>query len=161
MMPAGGTFEARSVWKAPRPLNVPLTCSDSSLSASEEPRPSEPAGNSITGVRRTCGRMRLQAASTSLRPIMISSWGSEAAGRDVAQGVVEVRRGGGRGLGGLVGAARGGGLGMIGIGAELLDLVSRHQPALQLQAAHRIGRELAEVIGLDGAGVGACRAVRG
>src|SRR4029450_11073387 len=151
MMPAGGTFEARSLWKAPRPLNVPLTCSDSSLSASEEPRPSEPAGNSITGVRRTCGRMRLTAASTSLRPMMISSWGSEAAGRDVAQVVVEVRRGGARVLGGLVVAAQADGPGVIGIGAELLDLVSRHQPALQLQAAHRIGRELAEVIGLDGA----------
>ena len=69
-MPAAGTFEASSLWKAPRPLNEPLTCSDSSFSASGAATPSEPAGSSITGVRRTCGRMRLQAASTSVRPIM-------------------------------------------------------------------------------------------
>ena len=34
MMPAAGTFDASSLWKAPRPLKVPLTCSDSSFSAS-------------------------------------------------------------------------------------------------------------------------------
>src|SRR5262245_3567217 len=146
MMPAAGTFEARSLWKAPRPLNVPLTCSDSSFSAKGAAMPSEPLLSSITGVRRTCGRMRPQAASTSLRPIMGSG---AAAGRDVAQVVIEVRRAGAWILGRLVVAAQPHRLGVIGIGAERLELVGRHQPALQLKAAHRIGRELAEIVRFD------------
>ena len=39
----------------------------------------------------------------------------------------------------------------MGIGAEFRELVGRHLPALQLQAANGVRRELAEVIGLDGA----------
>ena len=70
----GGTFEASSLWNAPRPLNEPLSCSDSSLSASGAATPSAPAGSPIAGVRRTCGRMRPQAASTCLRPIIGESF---------------------------------------------------------------------------------------
>ena len=69
-MPAAGTFEASSLWNAPRPLNEPLTCSDSSFNASGAVTPSEPAASSMTGVRRTCGRIRPQAASTSVREII-------------------------------------------------------------------------------------------
>src|SRR5882672_3575306 len=103
MMPAAGTFEAKSLWKAPRPLNEPLTCSDSSFSATGARTPSEPAGSSSAGVRRTCGWMRRQAASTSLGPIMGSG---ETADRDVAQEMIEVRGLGARVLGGFVETAQ-------------------------------------------------------
>ena len=68
----------------------------------------------------------------------------------MAQVVVEVGRAGARVLGFLVVAAQAHRFGVMRIGAEGLDLVGRHQAALQLQAAHRVGRQLAEIIGLDG-----------
>src|SRR5215831_1439051 len=139
-MPASGTFEARSLWKAPRPLNEPLTCSDSSFSASGAATPSVPAGSSSAGVRRMCGRMRRQAAATSF-----------AATGHMTQEMVEVGRAGARILGGLVVAPQAHGLGMHRIAPEFLDLVGRHRPALQPQAAHRVGRELAEIVRLHGA----------
>src|SRR5437763_13165437 len=146
MMPAAGTLEANSLWNAPRPLKEPLTWSDSSFSASGRRSPSEPSGSSSAGVRRTYGRMRLQAASTSLRTIMGSG---ATAGQHVTQEVVEIGRRRARVLGGFVVAAQLHGFFMLRMAAEGLDLVGRHRPALQAEAAHRIGRKLAEIVGLD------------
>ena len=39
MMPAAGTFDASSLWKAPRPLNVPLTCSNFELQRQRRLKP--------------------------------------------------------------------------------------------------------------------------
>jgi len=69
----------------------------------------------------------------------------------VAEEVVDVRSGSARVLGLLVDAAQPHRLFVQRVGAERLDLVGRHQPALQLEAAHRVGGELAEVVGLDAA----------
>src|SRR5258708_14406351 len=89
--------------------------------------------------------MRPQAASTSLRPIMESS---ATASRHVPQEVVEVGRGRVRILGGFVVAPQSHCLFVPRMAAEGLYLGIRHRPALQAEAAHRIGRELAEVVGL-------------
>ena len=121
-------------------------------------RPANRRQARCTGVRRTCGRMRPQAASTSARAIMeAQARRQDATWRRI---VVEVRRFRARILGAFVVAAQPHGFGMQRIGAERLDLIRRHQAALQFQAAHRVGRELAEIVRLDGAEIALGRDVQ-
>jgi hypothetical protein len=65
--------------------------------------------------------------------------------------VIEVGRAGARILGRFVVAPEAHGFGVQRMAAEGRDVVGRHRPALQGEAAHRIGGKLAEVVRLDGA----------
>src|SRR5690242_10956607 len=95
--------------------------------------------------------MRLDEAPCGLDVTAADHCSNSAAGCDVAQEMIEIRRVGARILRRLVVTAQPHGFRVQGIAPEVLDLVSRHRPALQAEAAHRIGRELAEIAGLDSA----------
>ena len=69
----------------------------------------------------------------------------------MAKKVIEIRRRCARILGHFVVATESDGFLPVRIAAKFLDLAGRHQSALELQAAHRVGRELAEVIRFGGA----------
>ena len=66
--PAAGTSRVSRLANAPRALNEPACCSSSSLKLEPaKARPKSAARTSITGVRRTCGRIRRSTSAIASR----------------------------------------------------------------------------------------------
>src|SRR5438093_651101 len=71
--------------KAPRALNAPDRCSDSSFSETRAPVRSDNQADSMIGVRRTNGAIRLRAAKMSMSVILASRSPSGLPRKDLGQ----------------------------------------------------------------------------